>query len=337
MSVLVTGGCGFIGSHTIVELINNGKNPIIVDNLSNSSIVVLDRIKQITGVDVPFYNTDVCDIDSLDKIFDKESIDSIIHFAGYKAVGESVDKPIMYYQNNIVSTLNILKLMEKYNIYNIIFSSSATVYGDPDSVPIYESFPCSVTNPYGRTKLMIEDILKDVFTSNKYLNIGILRYFNPIGAHSSGLIGEDPSGIPNNLLPYITKVLVGKLKMLNVFGNDYPTHDGTGVRDYIHVVDLALGHTLMLDKLETKPGLCVYNLGTGIGYSVLDIISTMEEVTKKKIEYKFVERRCGDIAECYANADKAFKELGWKANYDLKKMLEDSWNWQVNNIDGYDK
>lgn len=332
--VLVTGGCGYIGSHTVIELINAGFETVIADNLSNSKIGVLDRIKAITGTKPVFYQADVSDKAALSAIFAKEGFTDVIHFAGLKAVGESVKKPLEYYKNNLYSTITLLECMREYGVKNIVFSSSATVYGSPESVPITEDFPLSATNPYGQTKLMIEQILKDFYAADNSYNVALLRYFNPVGAHESGLLGEDPNGIPNNLVPYITQVAVGKLREIQVFGNDYPTRDGTGVRDYIHVVDLAKGHLSALKKLSKESGLVIYNLGTGKGYSVLEMIKVFSEVTGKKLPYKIVGRRGGDIAECYANCTKAERELGWKAELDLKKMAEDSWRWQSKNPDG---
>ena len=331
MKILVTGGLGYIGSHTCVELLNDDYEVIIVDNLSNSKIEVLDKIKEITNKDVKFYKEDVCDIDTLDKIFKDNNIDAIIHFAGYKAVGESVEKPIMYYENNLVSTLNLCRMMKKYNCKKVVFSSSATVYGSPHTLPIEEDFPLSTTNPYGTTKLMNEMILEDVYKSDKDFSIVILRYFNPIGAHSSGLIGEDPNGIPNNLMPYIVRVAAHELECLNVFGSDYDTPDGTGVRDYIHVVDLALGHIKAIEKTFKGNGIDYYNLGTGKGYSVLDIINTFEKVNNVKVNYKIVDRRPGDIAACYADPTKAKEELGWEAKYDIERMCKDSYNYILKN------
>ena len=335
--ILVAGGMGYIGSHTVVNLIENGYDPIIVDNLSNSSIEVLNRINMITGKKPAFYQVDLCDYDKLENVFKENDFVAAIHFAGLKAVGESVEKPLMYYQNNLISTLNLIELMEKYKVNNLVFSSSATVYGDPISVPIYETFDLHVTNPYGRTKLMIEDILRDYCKVHKEFNVALLRYFNPIGAHPSGLIGEDPNGIPNNLMPYITQVAIGKRECLGVFGNDYNTKDGTGVRDYIHVCDLAYGHVLALDKLFTNSGLVTYNLGTGNGYSVLEVLHAMEKACGFKIPYQIKPRREGDIATCYANCDKAFKEIGFKAKYNIDDMCRDSWNWQKKNPNGYKK
>lgn len=333
-NVLVTGGCGYIGSHTVVELINAGYRAVIVDNLSNSKIGVLDRIERITGTKPVFYQTDVRDKVALSSIFEKEHFTDVIHFAGLKAVGESVRIPLAYYDNNLNSTFVLIDCMKKYGVKNLVFSSSATVYGNPASVPIFEDFPLSATNPYGQTKLMIEQILKDFYHSDNGFNIALLRYFNPIGAHESGLIGEDPNGIPNNLVPYITQVAVGKLKKINVFGNDYPTKDGTGVRDYIHVVDLAKGHLAALKKLDTDCGLVIYNLGTGHGYSVLEMIRMFSEVVGIPLKYEIVGRRAGDIAECYADCSLAKKELGWECVYGLRRMAEDSWRWQRNNPNG---
>lgn len=332
--VLVTGGCGYIGSHTVVELQKNGFDVVIVDNLSNSKKAVLDRIQQITGTKPTFYKVDMTDKATLRGVFEKEKFSDVIHFAGLKAVGESVRKPLEYYRNNLDSTMNLLELMREFGVKNIVFSSSATVYGNPATVPITEDFPLSCTNPYGQTKLMIEYILKDLYKADASFNIALLRYFNPIGAHPSGLIGEDPNGIPNNLVPYITQVAVGKLERLNVFGNDYPTRDGTGVRDYIHVVDLAKGHLAALKKLSENCGLVIYNLGTGNGYSVLEVLNAFSETVGRPLPYVIAPRRAGDIAECYADPTKAYKELGWKAELDLKRMAEDSWRWQKNNPDG---
>ncbi len=336
MKVLVTGGTGYIGSHTVLELLNAGYETIVVDNLSNSSKESLNRVEKITSKKAVFYNADIRDEVALEKIFVEEKPEAVIHFAGLKAVGESVEIPMKYYDNNIGGTLTLLHVMKKFGCKNIVFSSSATVYGKPESVPIKEDFPTSATNPYGRTKLMIEQILGDIYVSDKDWNIVLLRYFNPIGAHESGLIGEDPAGIPNNLLPYVAKVAVGKLEKVNVFGNDYDTPDGTGVRDYIHVVDLALGHIKAIQKLEKeKIGLKVYNLGTGNGYSVLEIIEAFGKAAGKEIPYVIGPRRAGDIDTCYADSSLALEELGWKATRDLAKMCEDSWNWQSHNPDGY--
>lgn len=337
MSILVTGGAGYIGSHTCIELLNEGYEVVVVDNLSNSSEESLRRVKKITGKEVKFYEADILDADALDKIFTAEKIDAVIHFAGLKAVGESVSKPLEYYHNNVSGTVVLCDVMRKHNVKDIIFSSSATVYGDPATVPITEDFPLSVTNPYGRTKLMLEEIFRDLYVSDNYWNIILLRYFNPIGAHKSGTIGENPKGIPNNLVPYITQVAIGKLDYLSVFGDDYDTPDGTGVRDYIHVVDLALGHVQAVKKLKDKEGVSEYNLGTGIGYSVLDILKGFEKVTGKEIKYKIQPRRAGDIATCYADASKAKDELGWEATRGLEEMCEDSWRWQSANPNGYDQ
>ena len=335
--ILVTGGMGYIGSHTVVELLNSNYEVVVVDNLSNSSILVKDRIKKITNKDFKFYNVDVTDKESLKKVFEENKIDSIIHFAAFKAVGESVEKPLEYYENNLVGALVVFELMKEFNVNNFVFSSSATVYGKPKSCPIKEDFSLSTTNPYGSTKLMIEDIMRDLSKADKNLNLVILRYFNPIGAHESGLIGEEPKGIPNNLMPYITKVAVGQLNELSVFGDDYDTKDGTGVRDYIHVVDLAKGHVASIKKLEENPGLLTYNLGTGEGYSVLDLVKAFEKVNNIKIPYKIIDRRPGDIDMCYADPTKAFDELGWKAEFGIERMCEDSWTWQSNNPNGYEE
>ena len=332
MSVLVTGGAGYIGSHTVVELLNEGYEVIVLDNFSNSSPKALENIKKITGKDFKFYEADLLDRPAIKKIFDEnKDIDSVIHFAGLKAVGESVQKPIMYYENNIGGTLILVDEMSKHGVKKIVFSSSATVYGDPASVPIREDFPRSTTNPYGSTKLMIENILTDVYTSDNEWSVILLRYFNPIGAHESGLIGEAPNGIPNNLMPYINQVALGKLDHLNVFGSDYPTHDGTGVRDYIHVVDLAKGHIKAIEKANNMTGVEAYNLGTGHGYSVLDIVKNFEKATGVKVKYELTDRRPGDIAECYADPTKAEKELGWKAEKGLEEMCRDSWRFTQNN------
>nr|WP_317361621.1 UDP-glucose 4-epimerase GalE [uncultured Blautia sp.] len=338
MAILVTGGAGYIGSHTVIELQNAGYDVVVLDNLSNSNPASLERVEKITGKPVPFYKADILDRDALNEIFAKESIDSCIHFAGLKAVGESVAKPWEYYENNIAGTLTLVDVMRKHNVKNMIFSSSATVYGDPAFVPITEECPKGqCTNPYGWTKSMLEQILSDIQKADPEWNIVLLRYFNPIGAHKSGTIGENPNGIPNNLMPYITQVAVGKLKELGVFGNDYDTPDGTGVRDYIHVVDLARGHVMALKKLQGHSGLNIYNLGTGNGYSVLDLVNNFQEATGVKVPYSIKPRRPGDIATCYASADKAFKELGWKAEFGIKEMCEDSWRWQSQNPQGYDE
>jgi len=337
MAILVTGGAGYIGSHTVVELQNAGYDVVVLDNLSNASEKSLKRVEKITGKPVKFYEADIRDRKALEEIFDKENIDSCIHFAGLKAVGESVVKPWEYYENNISGTLTLLDVMRKHNAKNIIFSSSATVYGDPAQIPITEECPKGqCTNPYGWTKSMLEQILTDIQKADPQWNVVLLRYFNPIGAHKSGTIGENPNGIPNNLMPYITQVAVGKLKELRVFGNDYDTPDGTGVRDYIHVVDLAKGHVKALKKLKDNSGLSIYNLGTGKGYSVLDIVKNFEAATGVKIPYVITPRRPGDIATCYSDATKAKEELGWEAENEIREMCEDSWRWQSNNPNGYE-
>lgn len=336
MAILVTGGAGYIGSHTCVELLSEGYEVVVVDNLCNSSEKSLERVEQITGKKVTFYKVDLLDKAALSKVFDKESIDSVIHFAGLKAVGESVSKPLEYYHNNITGTLVLCDVMREHGCRNIVFSSSATVYGDPAFIPITEECPKGqCTNPYGQTKSMLEQILSDLNVADSEWNVILLRYFNPIGAHKSGLIGEDPKGIPNNLVPYIAQVAVGKLEHLNVFGNDYDTEDGTGVRDYIHVVDLAIGHVRAIEKLKDKEGVSVYNLGTGNGYSVLDVVKAYEKACGKEIKYEIMPRRPGDIATCYADAAKAAKELHWKAERGIEEMCEDSWRWQSMNPDGY--
>ena len=338
MAILVTGGAGYIGSHTVVELQTAGYEVVVLDNLSNSSKKSLERVENITGKPVKFYEADILDRDALNAIFEKEEIDSCIHFAGLKAVGESVAKPWEYYENNIAGTLTLVDVMRKHNVKNIIFSSSATVYGDPAMIPITEECPKGqCTNPYGWTKSMLEQILMDIQKADQEWNVVILRYFNPIGAHKSGTMGENPNGIPNNLMPYITQVAVGKLEKLGVFGNDYDTHDGTGVRDYIHVVDLAKGHVKALKKLEDNSGLNIYNLGTGTGYSVLDIVKNFEEANGVPVPYVIKDRRPGDIATCYSDASKAEKELGWKAEYGIQEMCADSWRWQSNNPNGYEE
>ena len=331
MSILLTGGLGYIGSHTAVELLTHGKDIIIVDDLSNSKIEVKEKIEKITGKSIKFIKTDLKNYKATRKIFKKNNIESIVHFAGYKAVGESVDKPIMYYENNLMSTLNLLKCMEEFGVNNLVFSSSATVYGVNDQMPLKEDFPTGATNPYGRTKLFIEEILKDCAVANPKLNLAILRYFNPIGAHESGLIGEDPNGIPNNLMPYITRVATGKLKELSIFGNDYPTKDGTGVRDYIHVCDLANGHRLALEKLNENPGVFICNLGTGNGYSVLEIVNTFNKVNGDLVKFKFTDRRPGDIAICYADTEKAKNELHFTATHTLEDMCKSSYEFEKNN------
>lgn len=326
--VLVTGGLGYIGSHTVIELIEEGFEPIVIDNLSNSKLEVKDKIEKITGKKLKVYIEDVCNEESLDKIMTENNITDVIHFAGYKAVGESVAKPIMYYENNLLSTINLLKQMKKHHVKNIIFSSSATVYGQPEQLPITEDSKVGgTTNPYGTTKLMIEKILSDVYKSDNEMNITILRYFNPVGGHVSGLLGESPNGMPNNLMPYIVRVAVGKLECLSIFGNDYDTKDGTGVRDYIHVVDLAKGHIAAIKHMN---GLRYYNLGTGTGYSVLELVNAFEKVNNLKVNYKIVERRPGDIASCYADPSKALKELNWKAEKTLEDMMKDSYRFIEN-------
>ncbi|MBR4059165.1 MAG: UDP-glucose 4-epimerase GalE [Lachnospiraceae bacterium] len=338
MSILVTGGAGFIGSHTVVELQDAGYDVVVLDNLSNSSEKSLERVSAITGKPVTFYKADILDREALEEIFAKEDITACIHFAGLKAVGESVAKPWEYYENNIAGTLTLVDVMRKHNCKNIIFSSSATIYGDPAIIPITEECPKGIcTNPYGWTKSMLEQVLSDMQKADPEWNVIILRYFNPIGAHKSGTIGENPNGIPNNLMPYITQVAVGKRPELGVFGNDYDTHDGTGVRDYIHVVDLAIGHVKAYEKILTNPGLGIYNLGTGTGYSVLDVVKNFEAATGVKIPYAIKDRRPGDIAACYADAAKAKAELGWEAQYGIKEMCEDSWRWQSQNPNGYDE
>ena len=337
MAVLITGGAGFIGSHAAVEFLNKGYDLVILDNFSNSKPCVLDRIKQITGTDFRFYQIDLLDKPAVDRMFDEcPDIDSCIHFAGLKAVGESVSMPLAYYHNNLTGTINLCNSMKEHNVKAIVFSSSATVYGDPATVPIREDFPTgNTTNPYGETKHMIERILKDTYVSDPSWRISILRYFNPIGAHESGLIGEDPNGIPNNLLPYITQVASGKRDYLRVYGNDYPTHDGTGVRDYIHVVDLAKAHLSALELAMQKEGIEYFNIGTGKGYSVLDVVHAFEKATGKPLPYQIVGRRPGDIATCYADPSKAEKVLGWKAQFDINRMCEDAYRWQSMNPDGY--
>lgn len=334
MAVLVTGGAGYIGSHTCVELLESGKDIVVVDNFCNSKPEALNRIKKITGKDFKFYEADLLDREAVKKIFDENDIDSVIHFAGLKAVGESVSIPLRYYHNNITSTLILCEEMAAHGVKKIVFSSSATVYGSPKTVPIKEDFELHTTNPYGSTKLMIEDILRDLYVSDKEWSIALLRYFNPIGAHKSGLIGEDPNGIPNNLLPYVAQVAVGKLPCLSVYGNDYPTHDGTGVRDYIHVVDLAIGHLRAVEKVSKDTGVHTYNLGTGNGYSVLDVVAAFEKASGRKVNYRIVDRRPGDIAVCYADASHAKEELGWVAERGIEEMCADSWNFTKNNPNG---
>jgi UDP-glucose 4-epimerase len=335
MTILVTGGAGYIGSHTCVELLSSGYDIVVVDSFCNSKPEALKRVSEITGKEFPVYHIDLLQKDNLETVFSKHSIKAVIHFAGLKAVGESVATPLLYYHNNIIGTLMLCEVMQAYGVKKIVFSSSATVYGTPERVPISEDFPLQPTNPYGRTKLMIEEILRDLYIADNEWSIALLRYFNPIGAHPSGRIGEDPNGIPNNLMPYITQVAVGKLKELRVFGNDYPTVDGTGVRDYIHVVDLAIGHVKALEKVMNTTGIEAYNLGTGRGYSVLELVSAFEKVTGIKIPYKIVGRRPGDVAICYADSTKAKEELGWVATRGIEEMCRDAWRWQSNNPNGY--
>lgn len=342
MNVLVTGGAGYIGSHTCIALLEEGYDIVVFDNLSNSSWMSLDRVSQITEKKFPIIIGDVMDRSALDSLFSEHDIDAVMHFAGKKAVGESCVEPLMYYQNNVAGTLTLCEAMKAHNVATLIFSSSATVYGDPHTTPITENFPLSTTNPYGQSKLMVENVLRDLavaddLSGNKFWQLGILRYFNPVGAHTSGLIGEDPRGIPNNLLPYIAQVAVGKLDRLSVFGGDYPTHDGTGIRDYIHVMDLADGHVRALDTLMTNkvPGCQMWNLGTGNGYSVLDMIKAFENASERNVSYEITARRPGDIAECWADPSKAEKELGWKASRGLEVMMEDAWRWQSSNPEGF--
>ncbi len=335
MKILVTGGAGYIASHTDIELLNSGYEVVVVDNLSNSCTEAIKRVEALTNKKITFYQADILDKDAMTQIFDQEKIDAVIHFAGLKAVGESCKIPLKYYENNMSGTIVLLEVMEQFNVKRLVFSSSATVYGDPLSVPVLEDFPLSATNPYGRTKLMIEDMLRDLYASDSTWDIAILRYFNPIGAHESGMIGEDPNGIPNNLVPYVAKVAAGVLEKINIFGNDYDTPDGTGVRDYIHVVDLAIGHIKAIEKLVEHPGLVTYNLGTGVGYSVLDIIHNYEKACGKELPYVIAPRRPGDIAITYADPEKAYGELGWRAERGIDKMCEDSYRWQKNNPNGY--
>ena len=337
MNILVTGGAGYIGSHTCVQLLEAGYDVTIVDNLSNSCEEAINRVKKITGKEVLFYKADMVDKNALEAVFKENTFDAVIHFAGLKAVGESVSQPLAYYHNNIFSTINLCELMAAYGCKKLVFSSSATVYGKPETVPIKEDFPLSCTNPYGRTKLMIEEILRDLYVSDPTWDIALLRYFNPVGAHPSGLIGEDPKGIPNNLMPYISQVAVGKRDFVHVFGNDYDTHDGTGVRDYIHVVDLAEGHICALKKIESSVGVVTYNLGTGTGYSVLDMIKAFGKACGRELPYKIEARRPGDIDACYANPQKAQEEIGFVAKLTLDDMCADSWKWQSENPNGYDK
>ncbi|MFV7784463.1 UDP-glucose 4-epimerase GalE [Shewanella marisflavi] len=335
MTILVTGGAGYIGSHTVVELLNDDQQVVIIDNLSNSSVEALKRVEQITGKGFIFYQGDVLNKAFLQKVFTDHNIDSVIHFAGLKAVGESVAQPLRYYENNVTGTLVLCEVMAEFNVKNLVFSSSATVYGDPASLPITEDFPTGATNPYGQSKLMVEHILKDLHHSDPSWNIARLRYFNPVGAHESGLIGEDPNDIPNNLMPFIAQVAVGQREKLSVFGDDYDTHDGTGVRDYIHVVDLAKGHLKALEKLNTQPGLVTYNLGTGQGYSVLDMVKAFEKACGHTIAYQIAPRRPGDIAACYADPHKAQSELNWQATHSIEDMANSSWHWQSSNPNGY--
>ena len=334
-NILITGGTGFIGSHTTLELLNENFNVVIIDNLSNSKRTSLDRVEKLTGRKADFHEIDLLDREGLQKLFSQYEFDGVIHFAGLKAVGESVEKPLLYYKNNISGTVNLCEVMSEAGVKNMVFSSSATVYGDPEVNPIPESSPVTFVNPYGFTKLSIEYILKDLYASDPGWNIALLRYFNPVGAHKSGQIGEDPNGIPNNLMPFVTQVAVGKREKLSVFGSDYPTHDGTGVRDYIHVVDLAIGHLKALEKLESGPGVVTYNLGTGTGSSVLDVIKAFEKANGVEIPYQLTDRRPGDAAACYADPSKAEKELNWKAARDLETMCRDAWNWQSKNPEGY--
>lgn len=335
MNVLVTGGAGYIGSHTCLALLEAGYKVVVVDNFSNSKPMVLGRLRELSRAGFSFEYCDLCDDSQTEKLFDEYDIDAVVHFAGFKAVGESVEKPLEYYENNILSTVNLLKCMKAHHVSRLVFSSSATVYGDPASVPINETFQLSATNPYGRTKLFIEEILRDYWIAEPEMGITLLRYFNPAGAHPSGSIGEDPNGIPNNLMPYIAQVASGKLNELVVFGDDYPTRDGTGVRDYIHVCDLAEGHVSALRKLEEAAGVFTYNLGTGCGYSVLEVIKAFENASGKKIPYRIAQRRKGDIAECYADPGKAYDELEWKAELGLDRMCEDCWRWQQKNPNGF--
>lgn len=336
MNVLVTGGAGYIGSHTVVQLLEAEHHIVIVDNLSNSKFESINRIEKITGKRPVFHQVDLLDKAALEIVFQSCPFDAVIHFAGFKAVGESVSVPLKYYHNNITGTLYLCELMQKYDVRKLVFSSSATVYGNPATVPIKEEFPLSTTNPYGSTKLFIEQILKDWQKSNPKTTVALLRYFNPVGAHKSGLIGEDPHDIPNNLMPYVSQVAIGKLKQLSVFGNDYPTKDGTGVRDYIHVEDLANGHLKALEKLRSEPGCIIYNLGTGTGYSVLDVVSAFEKASGKSVPYVITSRRDGDIATCYADPSKARAELNWEAKYTLDEMCRDAWKWQTQNPNGYE-
>ena len=335
MRILVTGGAGYIGSHTVLELLDAGYGVVIADNFVNSKPAALKRLRQLSGKPFDFAEADLTDAAATESLFSRFEIDAVIHFAGLKAVGESVQKPLEYYRNNLISTLNLLLSMQRHGVKAFVFSSSATVYGDPVSVPIREDFALSATNPYGRTKLMIEQMLRDAAYADASLRVCLLRYFNPVGAHASGQIGEDPNGIPNNLMPYIAQVAVGKLPRLRVFGNDYPTHDGTGVRDYIHVVDLAKGHVAALKRLEDAQGVSVFNLGTGVGYSVLDVLHAFEKACGKTLPYEIVARRPGDIAACYADPEKAERELGWRAAFGIDRMCADAWRWQSMNPSGF--
>lgn len=335
MAILVTGGAGYIGSHTVLELLNSGNDVVVIDNLCNSSRESLHRVEALTGRSVTFYEADVCDRSALQTIFAQHAIDAVIHFAGLKAVGESTQIPLKYYQNNIAATLVLCEEMERAGVFRLVFSSSATVYGDPHTVPIQEHFPTSATNPYGRSKLMVEEMLRDIVAADPRWSVVLLRYFNPVGAHISGQIGEDPNGIPNNLLPYIAQVAIGRLKQLSVFGNDYPTPDGTGVRDYIHVVDLSLGHLKALQYIADRHGVFTFNLGTGQGYSVLEMVKAFEQASGRAVPYQVVARRPGDIAVCYAEPDLAAQELGWRAERGLPEMMADTWRWQSQNPNGY--
>lgn len=337
MTILVTGGAGYIGSHTCVLLLEAGYDVVVIDNLSNSSRKSMNRVEKITGKKITFYECDILDKDGMRAVFQNHKVDAVIHFAGLKAVGESVAVPLKYYENNIAGTVYLLEVMQEFGVKKMVFSSSATVYGMTDKVPLTEDLPTSANSPYGQTKLMIEQILTDLAASDKDWSVSLLRYFNPVGAHESGLIGENPKGIPNNLMPYITQVALGKLKELSIFGNDYPTKDGTGVRDYIHVVDLADGHLKALDKINSTNGVMIHNLGTGVGYSVLDLVKAFEEANNLKINYKFAPRRPGDVVVCYADPTKAKNELGWEAKRSIVDMCRDSWNWQKNNPNGYDE
>lgn len=335
MAILVTGGAGYIGSHTVLELLNSGNDVVVIDNLCNSSRESLRRVEALTGRSVTFYEADVCDRSALQTIFAQHAIDAVIHFAGLKAVGESTQIPLKYYQNNIAATLVLCEEMERAGVFRLVFSSSATVYGDPHTVPIQEHFPTSATNPYGRSKLMVEEMLRDIVAADPRWSVVLLRYFNPVGAHISSQIGEDPNGIPNNLLPYIAQVAIGRLKQLSVFGNDYPTPDGTGVRDYIHVVDLSLGHLKALQYIADRHGVFTFNLGTGQGYSVLEMVKAFEQASGRAVPYQVVARRPGDIAVCYAEPDLAAQELGWRAERGLPEMMADTWRWQSQNPNGY--